>query len=109
MCGPNFRPVITLRPCVASSMKVCVVGGGTSGMEAAREAEARGADVTVVEKSDLPDPPWRSWPAALGPGATARSPPSGGEGGWTLLRKEAKSVREDRVTTADGRSISADG
>ena len=41
-------------------VRVCVVGGGTSGSAAAAEAAARGAGVTVVEKAERPDPPWKS-------------------------------------------------
>ena len=43
-------------------VEVCVVGGGTSGCEAAAEASARGAEVTVVEREEGADVPWKSWP-----------------------------------------------
>lgn len=45
--------------------RVCVVGGGTSGTEAAREAARRGADVVVLEKRESRAPPWRTWPALI--------------------------------------------
>ncbi len=38
------------------------MGGGTAGIEAAREAAGGGADVTVLDKSLHQGPAWKSWP-----------------------------------------------
>jgi len=45
--------------------RVCIIGGGTAGEEAAFEADMRGAHVTIVEKRHAPEPPWRSWPELI--------------------------------------------
>ncbi len=41
------------------------MGGGTAGVEAAREAVGAGAEVTVMEKSQCQGPAWNSWPALI--------------------------------------------
>jgi nitrite reductase [NAD(P)H] large subunit len=45
--------------------KVCVVGAGRAGMEAAEEASERGADVVVLDAHDAAPLPRRAWPALL--------------------------------------------
>jgi NADPH-dependent 2,4-dienoyl-CoA reductase/sulfur reductase-like enzyme len=42
--------------------KVCVIGAGSAGVEAATEAARRGADVTLFEKTEAGIPPKISWP-----------------------------------------------
>lgn len=86
-------------------VRVCVVGGGTAGAEAAREAAEGGAEVTVLEKSANPGPPWKSWPDLVlrGPrasdGAASRSRmPSGAE----VLPLEAKSLDSGSVLSSAG-------
>lgn len=86
-------------------VSVCVVGGGTSGSAAAAEASARGAEVTVVEKAERPDPPWKSWPDLIRaiPLRFEAPPPK-----WSLplpdrtVEDEARSVAEGEVVTSEG-------
>lgn len=76
-------------------VSVCVVGGGTAGAAAAAEAASRGAEVTVVERSERPDPPWRSWPDMI----RALRYRHGTQGpGWPAL--------PDRTLIAEARSFS---
>jgi NADPH-dependent 2,4-dienoyl-CoA reductase/sulfur reductase-like enzyme len=51
-------------------LRVCVIGGGTAGLEAAREAAFNGASVTVLERSQTQVMPRRDWPRLV-------------EAGWT--------------------------
>ena len=95
-----------------------MVGGGTAGLEAAAEASTRGAEVTVVEKSESPEPPWRLWPDEIrhsraGPGGVR---PTWFDGRWKpaklltratrsgpgLVDTESGSVRSDFVILATG-------
>ncbi|MDE1857649.1 MAG: FAD-dependent oxidoreductase [Thaumarchaeota archaeon] len=46
-------------------MRVCVIGAGVAGAEAAREAARNGADVTLVDSLGGPLPDWRSWPELI--------------------------------------------
>ncbi|MDG7008192.1 MAG: NAD(P)/FAD-dependent oxidoreductase [Nitrososphaerota archaeon] len=55
--------------------KVCVVGGGTAGLQAAAEASRLGSDVTVVEKEEPPDLPWRDLPDLIRPLYGSPRPP----------------------------------
>ena len=86
---------------------VCVIGGGTAGAEAAREASEGGARVTIFEGCDEQDPPWRFWPELVreSPGAFHRpstsslvsDPPDA-----TLILSEAKSAGKGFVQAKDG-------
>ena len=38
------------------------MGGGTAGTAAAEECAMQGADTTVVDRLEEPEPPWSSWP-----------------------------------------------
>ena len=91
--------------------RVVVVGGGTAGMEAAREALMRGADVTVIEQSERLDPPWRDWPDLI-----CASPRAGSSGpavrpgeAWRIeLGVKVLFVGTGSVRTASGASLGAD-
>ncbi len=73
-----------------------MIGGGTAGSSAALEATALGAEVTVVERSDAPDPPWRSWPDLTG--SIARHP---------FPRSARVAGRHPKVKTVTGEASSA--
>jgi len=55
-------------------VRVCVVGGGTAGAEAAREASRGGAEVTLLERLEEPEPPWQVLPDLVGPARGVRPP-----------------------------------
>lgn len=85
--------------------RICVIGGGTAGFEAAMEAAERGAEVTVVERDEVPDPPWRSWPDFVGPRASrpVSSLASGRLGAsCRVITTAALSTRSGTVTFASG-------
>ncbi len=88
-------------------VRVCVVGGGTAGSEAALEASARGAEVTVVERDSKPGRPWNSWPDLI------RPPPAGAEPEPLInhgeLGPSAKSVVSEAKSAAPGALSTADG
>ncbi len=87
-------------------VRVCVVGGGTAGSEAALEAGEKGADVTIIERLEAQAPPWATWPDLIGPtvetagptDALRRLPVPPGE----ILRAEAKAVGSGSVVTSVG-------
>lgn len=85
---------------------------GTAGFEAASEATRGGAEVTVVDKSERPDPPWNSWPdlirASPGKEEHATSRRHGGEPGGTILVNQAKSMGADFVLASDGSKVPFD-
>jgi len=87
-------------------VRVCVVGGGTAGSEAAKEAAARGADVTIVEQSEGPDPPWRSWldlvESSRGGRISHHSGPQGRDPTVKTLRAEARVVGPSFLVTSEG-------
>lgn len=88
--------------------RVCVVGGGTAGTSAASEALSKGAEVTVIEPREEPDPPWGGWPLLIqSPAEVVRPSPlsSGMASAW--LRSEARSVQARTVVT-DGGRVKAD-
>ncbi|MDG7010391.1 MAG: FAD-dependent oxidoreductase [Nitrososphaerota archaeon] len=91
--------------------KVVVVGAGMAGMEAAREALGRGADVTVVDQSERVEPPWRAWPDLIG--VAPWSGPSGASASHESevpveLGTKVVSVGPDQATTASGATLRAD-
>ena len=73
-------------------------------MEAAKEADRCGARVTLIEKSDAPDPPWRVWPELISSRRPAGSLPYPLDGAFdgTVLRTEARSAGPGFVITRDG-------
>jgi len=81
--------------------KVCVIGGGTAGAEAAREVAMGAGEVTVIEKSARPDPPWRTWPDLMSKSEAPRPDPSDSPAG-IVIQDEAKAVSSGRVLTAGG-------
>jgi NADPH-dependent 2,4-dienoyl-CoA reductase/sulfur reductase-like enzyme len=92
--------------------RVCVIGGGTAGSEAALEAASRGADVTVIERSDRPEPPWKFWPDLIRTIPTARNLHSGRcsarHNPSKILVTEAESVSPGSVITSGGRRMQFD-
>jgi NADPH-dependent 2,4-dienoyl-CoA reductase/sulfur reductase-like enzyme len=90
-------------------VRICVIGGGSAGEEAAIEADLRGAEVTLVErKADL-DPPWKSWPELISPSLAiggllhGRRKPS-----MSVLAAEARSAGSGFVTLSRGDRLEFD-
>jgi len=87
--------------------RVCVVGGGTAGREAALEAGRRGADVTIVERFTHPDPPYQTW-------ADLISCPGGGvheselESSGLVMAAEARSAGPGAVVLSGGQKLTFD-
>ena len=83
--------------------RICVIGAGSAGEEAAFEADLRGAEVTIVERRADPDPPWKSWPDLISP-----SPARGGlpycrrKTCMNVLLAEARSAGSNFVTLSRG-------
>lgn len=81
-------------------MKVCIVGGGTAGTQAAAEASRLGSDVVVIEKEEVPDAPWLDLPDLIHPygtpGFRAPAPPHS----VRVLTSEATSCSPGLVTTS---------
>ena len=87
-----------------------MVGGGTAGLEAAREAERCGASVTLVERSGALDPPWKAWPELISGhrqslGSTALL---GGAFNGRVIHAEARSAGTGFVLLRDGTRRSFD-
>lgn len=86
-----------------SMVEVAIVGGGTTGQEAAAAATARGATVTVFEKSEDPLPRWDSWIDLI---ARARRTLSTTRrvrnSGCSIVRSEVKAVRRGQLSTSTG-------
>jgi apoptosis-inducing factor 3 len=84
--------------------RVCVVGGGTAGLEAAREAERCGANVTLIERSGVPEPPWKDWPGLISSRSPSQAPhPALGRAfHGTVVRTEIRSAGPGCVTARDG-------
>lgn len=55
-------------------MKVCIIGSGRAGAEAAREAARCGAEVTLVDSDESPVPDWRSWPDLISKAGRGSAP-----------------------------------
>jgi len=90
-------------------VRVGVLGGGTAGVEAAREAAIRGAEVTLIERSEKGDLPWDCWPDLIG------RPPKGGariarpeDCCYRTLRATATSAGSRLVTFSTGARHSFD-
>jgi NADPH-dependent 2,4-dienoyl-CoA reductase/sulfur reductase-like enzyme len=90
-------------------VRVCVVGGGTAGEEAAFEAGRGGADATIVEKRHVPEPPWRSWPGLIS-GSPAVAGFVGGPRGSSprVVKDEASAVGPGFVALSAGGRIRFD-
>ena len=90
--------------------KVCVVGGGTAGREAAEEALMRGAQVTLLEGSEVPDVAWSRWPELLSHSEVPgwKSARSRRRGNPEILHAEAVSARPGSVELAGGRMLQFD-
>ena len=84
-------------------VRICVIGGGSAGEEAAFEADLRGADVTIVERRPDQDLPWRSWPELI-----SQPPAKGGlfngqrKSSKNVLTAEAKSAGPSFVALSNG-------
>ena len=89
--------------------RVCVIGGGTAGEEAAFEAGLRGADVTVIERRCAPDPPWRSWPDLI-VGSPLEEASLNGRGGTSprVLNEEASAAGTGFVALSGGARLRFD-
>jgi NADPH-dependent 2,4-dienoyl-CoA reductase/sulfur reductase-like enzyme len=81
-----------------------VVGAGTAGMEAAREAGRCGATVTLIERSGVPDPPWKAWPELITAGGPPHTPPPALDRAFdgTVVRTEVRSTGPGFITAVDG-------
>ena len=90
-------------------VRICVIGGGSAGEEAAFEAGVKGAEVTIIERSAGREPPWKSWPELI-----SKSPADGGLPGvrrnssTDVLMAEAKSAGPYFVTLSNGDRIRFD-
>jgi NADPH-dependent 2,4-dienoyl-CoA reductase/sulfur reductase-like enzyme len=58
--------------------KVAVIGGGSAGAAAAREADSRGADVVLYESQSCLPPPGASWLSLLADKSSAQPPETAG-------------------------------
>jgi thioredoxin reductase len=84
-------------------MKVCVVGAGKAGTEAAREAVFRGAEVTLLDLRERPLPNWGSWPCLIpGKGRKAETP-------CPAIPPGVKFVGGTKVVSVTGGSALAEG
>jgi NADPH-dependent 2,4-dienoyl-CoA reductase/sulfur reductase-like enzyme len=83
--------------------KVCVVGGGTAGLQAAAEASRLGSDVTIVEKEEAPELPWRDLPDLIHPlhEGTGPLPRPVLPASVRVLTSEARSCEAGLVVTSD--------
>ena len=84
--------------------RVCVAGGGTAGLQAAAEASRLGSDVTVVEKEETPDLPWRDLPDLIRPiyGYSGPPPAPPRSAAVRVLTSEATSCKAGLVRTSRG-------
>ena len=71
-------------------------------MEAAAEASRLGSEVTVVEKEEAPDLPWRELPDLIHPCAAPVAPAPARGGTVRVLTSEARSHEAGLVTTSNG-------
>jgi NADPH-dependent 2,4-dienoyl-CoA reductase/sulfur reductase-like enzyme len=92
-------------------LSVGVIGGGTAGAEAAREASRDGADVTVLERSPEPEPPWKDWPDLFlcRHGTVGNElPPSSVPRNLPVINAEVKAIEGGRVVCSDGSNVRFD-
>ena len=83
--------------------KVGVVGGGTAGLQAAAAASRMGSEVTIVEKEEVPDLPWRDLPDLIQPcGEAGPLVPYHFPDSANILTAEARSFRAGLVVTSGG-------
>jgi NADPH-dependent 2,4-dienoyl-CoA reductase/sulfur reductase-like enzyme len=90
-------------------MKVCVIGAGKAGVEAAREAVRGGADVTLVDAREGPLPDWQSWPDLIhqnGAGAP-RQAGAASCGAECAFGARVVSLARGEATTASGSKFTA--
>jgi thioredoxin reductase len=88
-----------------------VVGGGTAGMEAAREVAMAGGDAMVVERSEGPKIPWKRWPELISKARESeeRMLASRTAGIATVVAPvEVRSIVPGAASTADGRKLCAE-
>ncbi|MDG6910806.1 MAG: NAD(P)/FAD-dependent oxidoreductase [Nitrososphaerota archaeon] len=91
--------------------RILVVGSGTAGTAAVEECARQGADATVIDRLDEPEPPWASWPDLVGLEGQSRTvsstldqePPSA-----SILGTEVVAVREGEVVASNGSHFRAD-
>ena len=89
-------------------VRICVIGGGSAGEEAAFEAYRRGAEVTIVERKIDQDPPWKSWPELISQSPAKRGPFDGLRRPSSVLTAEVKSAAPGFVTLSNGDSLQFD-
>lgn len=89
-----------------------MVGAGTAGREAAKEATLDGGGVTVLERAEAQAPPWRSWPELISrPGGPAHSVPPSSRGTVScaeILGEVVRLVGPGFVKTARGLRLRSD-
>ncbi len=90
-------------------VRVCVVGGGTAGSEAANEAAQAGAEVTIVERLDKIQQGWRTWVDLIRPQKldSPRGEPSLPVGCESLV-DEARSYGQGWLRTSAGHQLRFD-
>jgi len=90
-------------------LSVGVVGGGTAGVEAAKEASRDGAQVTVLEMSPEPEPPWKHWPDLfLRRHSIVASPLPRVPRNAAVINVEVKAIEGCRIVRSDGRPMRFD-
>ena len=87
--------------------RVGIVGGGTAGIEAAREVIRSGAEATVFESSTEPSTPFRNWPGLIG-GKEPTQSTKESDCEWTTLHSEAKVAGRRFVVDDAGNRMSFD-
>lgn len=93
--------------------RVCVIGGGTAGTQAALEAACMGAEVTIVDRLDTPEPPWKAWPDLIHPRPRGREAPDShvfrcSQSWASILTSEVRSASRGAITTSEGRKAGFD-
>jgi len=89
--------------------RICVIGGGSAGEEAAVEADLRGGEVTIFEPRADQEPLWRSWPELISQSLTKGGPPNGlRKSSISVVKVEAKSAGPGFVTLSNGDKLPFD-
>ncbi|MDA4120989.1 MAG: NAD(P)/FAD-dependent oxidoreductase [Thaumarchaeota archaeon] len=85
-------------------VKVCIIGAGRAGVEAAAEAARRGAQVTLLERSDCLLPHRSAWPSFVASPSSMSSPgpPDSLASVDVAYSRPAIAVRPASVVTPDG-------